>query len=217
MDPARIPHSRYGSALIVSGPSGAGKTTVCRQLQQLMPELHFSVSCTTRPPRAGEEDGADYHFLGAADFRRRIQAGELLEWAEVHDNLYGTLRSEVEERVKGGKDVLLDVDVQGARQIRAATAGTLLERCVVFVFFAPPSVAELERRLRGRRSDSADAIATRLHNAQGEMTAWREYDYLVVNRDGAPEETAAALAAILQASRLRTTRIPDDAEGDVEP
>lgn len=174
---------KCGTILVVSGPSGAGKTSVCGAVLGREPQLRFSVSCTTRSPRPGEENGTDYHFLDRGEFEERVAAGRFLEHAEVHGHLYGTLRDEVERYVRQGSDVLLDIDVQGARQVRDGLHGTELGERAVFVFLGPPSLAELERRLRGRHTESADVVARRLSNARVELSSWREYDYLVVNQE----------------------------------
>ncbi|MBT3374211.1 MAG: guanylate kinase [Lentisphaerae bacterium] len=204
MSVSTIRSDRYGSLIVVSGPSGAGKSTVCRALREVFPPLHFSVSCTTRAPRAGEVDGEDYHFVSPEEFLRQRDAGEFLEWAEVHANWYGTLREEVEERVFGGTDVLLDIDVQGARQVRESLLNTDLGTLTTFVFFGPPSLPELEKRLRGRGTETEEAIIRRLTNAREEMVAWAEYDFLVVN-----ETVAVAvreLSAILVATHCAVER-----------
>ncbi len=190
---------RLGVALVVSGPSGAGKSTVCRQVLADEPQLHFSVSCTTRPPRPGERDGVEYFFLDRAEFERRITADALLEHAEVHGNYYGTLRSEVEPFLARGEDVLLDIDVQGARQVRQRSANSVTGSGIVFAFIAPPSLAELERRLRGRGTETEEVIQRRLRNAREELPHWREYDYLVINDQ--VTLAVARLHAILEAAR----------------
>ena len=210
-----IPTTAPGLLLVVSGPSGAGKSTVIGQVRRQHPEIAFSVSCTTRAPRPGEVDGRDYHFLSQAEFQRRIEAGEFLEHARVHGNGYGTLRHEVESRIRDGGIVLLDIDVQGQRLVRQAILGTPLEAAAVFVFFAPPSFAELERRLRLRRTDSETDICRRLDNARAEMEAWREYDFIVVN--DAVETAAATLAAIVTAARSRTPLMPTAPFDDATP
>ncbi len=194
--------NNIGVAVVFSGPSGVGKSTVCRHLASLLPGFHFSVSCTTRAPRPGEIDGREYYFLSREEFLTRQAAGEFLEYAEVHGNYYGTLRQELEPRVLAGEDVVLDIDVQGARLARQALAGKLdLAAALLLVFLAPPSMIELERRLRGRKTETEDAIQRRLANAAREMTAWREYDYVIVN-DEAPV-AAEKLAVIVRAAHCR--------------
>lgn len=198
---------RLGTALVVSGPSGAGKSTVCKQVLAGH-RMHFSVSCTTRAPRAGETDGREYFFLSRSVFEEKIAANAFLEHAEVHGNYYGTLRSEVEPWLERGEDVLLDIDVQGARQIRERARGSLTGRRAAFVFLAPPSLAVLEQRLRGRQTDSEEVILRRLANARREMTAWRDYDYLVVN--DTVERAVAEMTAILDAAHCATSAVEWD-------
>ena len=193
-----------GIVLVLSGPSGVGKTTVYRQFMTQCPEVRFSVSCTTRAPRAGEVNGEDYHFLERDDFLRRAESGEFLEHAEVHGNLYGTLRAAVENEVQAGRDVLLDIDVQGARLLRESAAGTPVAGALVFVFVGPPSLPVIEQRLRGRGSDAENVIQRRLENAKAELGAWCEYDYLVVN--DILGDAVAELAAVRIAARCSTLR-----------
>lgn len=193
-----------GLAVVLSGPSGVGKTTVYRQFLARCPEVRFSVSCTTRAPRTGEVDGRDYHFLSREGFLRRVAAGEFLEHAEVHGNLYGTLRAEVEGVVWAGQDVLLDIDVQGARLVRAAAAGTPLAAALVFVFVGPPSLPVIEQRLRGRASDAEEVIQRRLRNARTELLAWSEYDYLIIN--DTLDDAVADLVAVRAAAHRATVR-----------
>jgi guanylate kinase len=196
-----------GTALLFSGPSGVGKSTVCGLLMKKCPSLQFSVSCTTRAPRPGEIDDKDYHFLAIDEFIRRKEAGEFLECAEVHGNWYGTLRSEVTPRIQNGQDILLDIDVQGMRQARAVLQNdTLLAASLLTVFIAPPSRAELERRLRGRGTETEESIQRRLANSMQELQAWREYDYVVIN--DVAETAADELFAILAAARCRTSVTP---------
>lgn len=164
-----------GLLLVVAGPSGAGKSTLLRELFRREPNLRFSVSMTTRPPRPGEVAGQDYYFVSQAEFEEARRAGELLEWATVHSHLYGTPRGPVEEQRAAGYDVLLDIDVQGARQVKAKLPEAYL------VFIAPPSLAELERRLRQRRTDAEEQIAERLRTARWELSCQEEFDQVVVN------------------------------------
>ncbi len=193
--------------LLVSAPSGAGKTTLCNELLARDPGLARVVTCTTRGPRPGEKDGVDYHFLSEAEFRRCAAQGAFLEHATVHGRSYGTLVAEVMDRLGAGRDVLLNVDVQGADTIRAAArTHAALGRALVTVFLAPPSLAELERRLRGRAQDAEEEIRRRLAVARKELAHWRKFDYVVVS-DTVPEG-ARRLQTILAAEHLRTQRAP---------
>jgi guanylate kinase len=196
--------TRYGTALVVSGPSGTGKTSVCKKLLAREEALHFSVSCTTRPPRPNEVDGKDYYFLSREEFTQRIREGAFIEFAEVHGNYYGTLRREVEQYVLNGEDVLLDIDVQGAREIRNEIFNTVLGYCTIYAYVGPPSFNEMERRLRGRGTDDDDVIARRLENAVNELKAWREYDYMVINDD--LDTAVENLHSILKAGEFMTAR-----------
>jgi len=191
--------------VVLSGPSGAGKSTLCQRLLANEPNLAFSVSCTTRPPRRGEVPGRDYHFLSRAEFEARIAAGAFLEHAEVHGQFYGTPRQELMARLDAGGDVLLDIDVQGGRLVRTACQRTPdLAAHALFIFLGPPGTSELEARLRGRATDAEAVINRRLAQARHELAAWREYDYLVVNDD--LERAEGDLRAIFRAERLRTSR-----------
>lgn len=163
--------------ILLSAPSGAGKTTLVRALLDREPELRFSISYTTRPRRPAERNGRDYFFVTESEFRSMLEAGEFLEHAQVFDNWYGTGRTHVQSLLDGGHSVLLEIDWQGARQIRAA----IEQVCSVFIL--PPSVAELEHRLAGRGSDSAQVIARRLRDALADMSHWDEFDYAIVNDD----------------------------------
>ena len=169
--------------LVVSAPSGAGKTKLCDRLLAEHPNMVRSISCTTRAPRGAEVDGRDYHFLSMEEFNRRVAAGLFLEHATVHGNQYGTLRSNVEDRLKAGRDVLLVIDVQGAAAVRQAakSVGGLLERSYVDVFVSPPSIEALRARLQKRGEDAPDVVERRLKNAQGEMARAGEYQHRVVN------------------------------------
>jgi guanylate kinase len=171
--------------IVISAPSGAGKSTLCDRLRAAHPDLRYSISCTTRAPREGEADGRDYHFIPEAEFRRRIAAGEFLEHATVHGHLYGTPRTPVLEAMQAGRDVLMDIDVQGAAQIRsrmqAAPAEDPLRLGYFDIFVVPPSLAELRRRLEGRATDRPEVIERRLQKAGEEMARRGEYMHVVVN------------------------------------
>ena len=174
---------RRGRLFVIAAPSGAGKTSLVRALMEREPALRFSISYTTRPQRPTELHGRDYFFVRPDEFERMAAAGEFLEHARVFDNHYGTARRQVEESLAAGQDLILEIDWQGARQVRAA-----LPECIS-VFILPPSPGELERRLRGRGTDAEEVIARRLRDAASDMTHWREFDHVVVN-----DEFAAALA-----------------------
>ncbi|MFA6816343.1 MAG: guanylate kinase [Lentisphaeria bacterium] len=201
------PNPCFGIAIILSGPSGVGKSTVCHRVFEQMPQAGFSISCTTRQPRVGEKDGVDYYFLTKDAFFQHRDKDDFLEYAEVHGNFYGTLRSQVEPLVFQNKNVVLDIDVQGARKVWQNVKGTALEPHCVSVFLGPPSLVELERRLRGRKTDAEDVIERRLAKASEEMSAWRSYDYVLVNKD--VEGTAQQLMAILISEVLKTSRCHD--------
>ncbi|MGA0846011.1 MAG: guanylate kinase [Luteolibacter sp.] len=195
--------SRTGILLVVSGPSGSGKTTLCRQLADA-DEAHYSISCTTRQPRPGEVDGKDYHFLERADFESRLSHGDFIEHAEVHGNFYGSLKSEIMNHLEVGKDVVMDIDVQGAAQIRACN-DPLIRRALVDLFVMPPNENELRRRLSGRGTDSDEVIALRMTNALDEMTHWRDYGYLMLS--ATREEDYSRFLALVTTERLKTTRM----------
>ena len=189
---------RKGALLIISAPSGAGKTTICRKLLARRKDLKYSVSCTTRAARPGERDGKHYHFLTREDFKRKIQRGELLEWAMVHDEYYGTPRHFIEDQTKHGANVVLAIDVQGAMAIRRKHPSAIL------VFVLPPSMNELKARLAGRR-DASEAVAKRLANSRGELASAKDYDYVVVNDD--LEKAVVQISCILTAETLKTSRL----------
>ena len=196
---------RLGIALIVSGPSGSGKSSISREVMKRHPEVAFSISCTTRSPRSGERNGVDYHFLSVEEFRKKIEAGEFIEYAQVHGNFYGTLKSEVEKRVTQGIDVILDIDVQGAAKVHELCRESEIFRdAAEFVFVAPPSHAELERRLLGRGTDAEEVILKRLENSKLEISHWREYSYLLINDEF--EEAVRKFDALLAAFRMSTKR-----------
>lgn len=195
--------ARTGMLLVVSGPSGSGKTTLCRRLAD-SGETRYSISCTTRAPRPGERNGCDYHFLDGADFETRLAAGDFLEHAEVHGNFYGSLKSEVIGHLAAGVDVVMDIDVQGAAQIRDCP-DPLIRRAFVDLFVMPPGEDELRARLSGRGTDSAETIALRMTNALDEMSHWNEYTYLLVS--STREEDYARFLALVTAERMRASRI----------
>jgi guanylate kinase len=192
---------RLGLMLVVSSPSGAGKTTLCRRLLADNPELVASVSATTRAPRPGEVDGREYRFLDRTAFDALAAAGAFLEWADVHEHRYGTPRGPVADALAGGKDILFDIDWQGAAAIAASAPNE-----AVRVFVLPPSMADLAMRLHGRAQDDEGVIGRRLARAYGEIAHWTEYDYVIVNDD--LERAYAALAAIYRAERLKRIRNP---------
>jgi guanylate kinase len=193
---------KRGLLLILSSPSGAGKTTLAKLLMNWDPTIRFSVSATTRPPRSGEVQGREYDFRARADFEAMVAAGEMLEHAEVFGNLYGSPKAPVEAALREGRDTLFDIDWQGGQQIRNSALG----HDAVSVFVLPPSIAELEQRLRNRGQDNAEIIADRMAKSRAEISHWAEYDYVLVNRD--LEATFADLVIILQAERLRRDRQP---------
>lgn len=190
---------RRGLMFILSSPSGAGKTTISRMLLEQDRRLRMSVSATTRSPRPGEIDGRDYHFVDQAEFDRRVREGDFLEWAHVFGHSYGTPKAEVKAGLKDGKDYLFDIDWQGSQQLYQKA-----ERDVVRVFILPPSLGELQRRLVGRGTDSAEVIASRMARAQAEISHWDGYDYVVINDD--VETCFAKVREILEAERMRRTR-----------
>jgi guanylate kinase len=202
---AQLP-PRRGLLLILSSPSGAGKSTLARRLMEWDPSLRFSVSATTRAPRPGEVDGREYYFKSRTDFEAMVAAGEMLEHAEVFGNFYGSPKGPVEVAMTEGRDTLFDIDWQGGQQIRNSSLG----RDVVSVFVLPPSIAELERRLRGRAQDSDEVIAGRMAKSQSEISHWAEYDYVIVNND--IDMAFKDLLTILQAERMRRDRQPGMAE-----
>ena len=184
---------------VLSSPSGAGKTTLSRKLLARDPAVELSVSVTTRPKRSGEVEGRDYCFIERARFDAMVREGELLEWAEVFDNCYGTPRGPVQGALEAGRDVLFDIDWQGTQQLREKARSDL-----VSVFILPPSVAELERRLKTRAEDSDDVIHRRMAKASDEMSHWPEYDYVVINHD--LDQAFGEVCAILAAERLKRER-----------
>jgi len=193
--------TRRGLLLILSSPSGAGKSTLSRRLMAWDQDVSFSVSATTRSPRCGEVDGREYYFKTRAEFQAMVKDGQMLEHAEVFGNFYGSPRGPVEDAMTQGRDTLFDIDWQGGQQIKQAMRGD-----VVSIFILPPSIAELESRLRGRAQDSEQVIAQRMAKSQAEISHWMEYDYVIVNRD--LDAAFGELVTILQAERLRRDRQP---------
>jgi guanylate kinase len=191
--------ARRGIMLVLSSPSGAGKTTLSRMLLERYATIELSVSVTTRPPRPGEIDGKDYHFIDRARFDRMVAGGELLEWAEVFGNCYGTPRAPVDAVLAAGRDVLFDIDWQGTQQLREKGRDDL-----VSVFVLPPTIPDLEKRLRSRAQDSDEVIHGRMSKASDEMSHWAEYDYVVINRDVL--HAFEDVCAILGAERLKRER-----------
>lgn len=207
MDPAAQndrspdPHGfrRRGLMFVLSSPSGAGKSTIAKKLLAAEPDLSMSISYTTRPPRAGEVDGRDYHFVDLERFRAMVAAHEFLEWAHVFDHRYGTPRADVFSVLGQGRDILFDIDWQGAQQLHQLAGGD-----VVRVFVLPPSMPELRRRLEARATDSRDIIEARMSRAANEVSHWDGYDYVLVNDD--VEECFASVKTILAAERLKRSR-----------
>lgn len=195
--------SRIGILLLVSGPSGSGKTTLCRQVAR-EGEAHYSISCTTRSPREGEVNGRDYYFLSREEFEADVAAGNFLEHAEVYGNLYGTLKSEVLQFLEHGKDVVMDIDVQGAASVRACD-DDLINACIVDLFVMPASEEELRERLTNRGTDAEDVIALRMRNALEEMSHADEYSYQLLS--GARDEDYRRFKALLTAERMRVSRL----------
>jgi guanylate kinase len=199
------PPQKTGLLVVISSPSGAGKTTLCQRLLRDESALVFSVSYTTRPIRPGERQGADYHFVDDETFQQMVERDEFAEWAEVHGKRYGTSIGFVDEALSGGRDVLFDIDYQGGRQLRAK-----FEADALLVFILPPSLAELERRLRRRATDSEEVIRRRLQKAHEEIEHYGLYDYLIVNDD--LDRAYAELRSIYRAEHRRRSRMAPVAE-----
>jgi guanylate kinase len=193
--------ARRGLMLVLSSPSGAGKTTLSRRLLESDDAIDLSISVTTRPPRPGEVDGRDYHFIDRAQFDALVARDELLEWAQVFGNRYGTPRGPVEKALSSGRDVLFDIDWQGTQQLREKGRADL-----VSVFVLPPSIPDLEQRLKSRAQDTPDVIRSRMAKASDEMSHWAEYDYVVINRE--ISDAFEDVRAILGAERLKRERQP---------
>ncbi len=203
MDPASDPSTRRrrGLLIVLSSPSGAGKTTISRMLLEADSQITMSISATTRPQRPGEVNDRDYHFIDDGEFERWIQTDQFAEWAYVFDHRYGSPKEPIKEALKDGRDILFDIDWQGTQQLRGAF-GTDLVR----IFVLPPSMQELERRLRARGTDSEDVIESRMRRAASEIGHWGEYDYVLINED--MDHCLAEVQAIIDAERLRRDRRP---------
>lgn len=195
--------NRRGLLIVLSSPSGAGKSTLAKRLMLWDSKISFSVSATTRKPRKGEINGADYHFKTHAEFENLVQTGEMLEHAEVFGNYYGSPKAAVQAAIDAGRDVLFDVDWQGGQQLRASDLG----KHVLSIFILPPSIAELERRLQSRAQDSDEVIVARMRKSRDEISHWSEYDFVLVNDD--LDETENRLKSIITAERLRQSQQPD--------
>ena len=192
---------RRGLLIVLSSPSGAGKTTISRMLLEADSEITMSISATTRPQRSGEVDDRDYHFVDDAEFERLVHADEFAEWAYVFDHRYGSPKEPIKEALRDGRDILFDIDWQGTQQLRGAF-GTDLVR----IFILPPSMEELERRLRARDTDSVEVIDSRMRRAASEIGHWGEYDYVLINEN--MDHCLAEVRAIIDAERLRRDRRP---------
>ncbi len=193
---------RRGLLIILSSPSGAGKSTLAKRLRSWDPSISFSVSATTRQPRAGEEDGKDYHFSSVEDFKSAVADNEMLEHAFVFGNFYGSPKGPVKQAIDGGRDVLFDIDWQGAQQIRNSDLG----QHTLSIFLLPPSILELRRRLESRGQDDAETISRRMQKSWDEISHWGSYDHVLVNDD--LDATEAALKTIITATRLRRIQQP---------
>jgi len=194
---------RQGILFVISAPSGTGKSTLCENLRAT-PDFIYSISCTTRAPRKGEENGIDYHFLTRDDFQARIDRGEMLEYAEVHGNYYGTLKETVKEALGQGTDVVLDIDVQGAAAIRKIE-DPMVRESLVDVFIMPPTIDELERRLRKRGTETEEQVQQRLETGREESKLWRLYKYTILS--GSMEEDLTKFRAIMRAERYLSRRL----------
>ena len=190
---------KEGLLFVVSAPSGTGKTTLCREMLQVFPDLHYSISYTTRPLRPGDQKDRDYHFVSPAEFQKMIEHGDFAEWAEIYGHRYGTSKVFLHQAREEGLDVILDIDGQGARQLREKSVAG------VFIFLLPPSIGELKRRLANRKTEGKEALAERLRKARREMAEAEWYDYWILNDD--LEEAKERLKGVIQAERCRRERM----------
>jgi guanylate kinase len=193
---------RKGFPIILSAPSGAGKTTLCRGIVALHPEIHYSISVTSRPPRSGERDGQDYHFVPVKEFEQMLEEGRLLEWAMVHENYYGTPRKQIDDKLNAGQDVIMDIDTVGARAIKK------MYPQAVTIFVLPPTFEELKVRLKGRATDTEEVINKRLNRAKLEMQEIGDFEYWLINDKF--DQTIRTVAAIVEAERCRLSRYNRD-------
>ncbi len=193
----QLRQTRRPRVFVISGPSGVGKDSVIQEMRQILPDLHYAVTATTRPRRPGEIDGVHYFFLSQEDFAFQIEAGEFMEHATVYGNLYGVPKQRIREALKTGRDVVIKVDVQGARAIREQVPGAVL------IFVAPPTMSDLLQRLRGRKSDDFDVVIKRLNTATHELARAREFDYVVFNESGRLSETVETISTIVDAEHMR--------------
>jgi guanylate kinase len=193
--------NRRGLLIVLSSPSGAGKSTLSRMLMESDSDIIISISATTRPPRPGEREGVDYHFVDEAEFQRMVDADELAEWAYVFDHRYGSPKDPIKDALRSGRDILFDIDWQGTQQLKYAFGNDLVP-----IFILPPSMAELERRLRARGTDSEDVIESRMRRAASEIGHWDTYEYVLINQD--VDRCLADVRAIIAAERLKVDRRP---------
>ena len=193
--------NRRGLLIVLSSPSGAGKSTLSRMLMESDSDIIMSISATTRPPRPGEREGVDYHFVDEAEFQRMVDADELAEWAYVFDHRYGSPKDPIKDALRSGRDILFDIDWQGTQQLKYAFGNDLVP-----IFILPPSMAELERRLRARGTDSEDVIESRMRRAASEIGHWDTYEYVLINQD--VDRCLADVRAIIAAERLKVDRRP---------
>ena len=194
--------TQEGIPIILSAPSGAGKTTLCQALKKRLPDLHFSISHTTRAPRINEQDGVDYHYVSKKTFLEMIENNEFLEWAKIHGNYYGTSKQNIEDTLQKGKDLILELDVQGVEALRA------LKYQGVYIFILPPSLEELQKRLIGRGTEADSEIKQRLEVGRDEITKSHLYDYAVINAD--VDESVETLLSIIRAEKTRMSRYQPD-------
>lgn len=199
------PREDVSLLLVLAGPAGSGKTTLCERMVEEVGPVERVVTCTTRPPREGEKDGVDYHFLDDAQFDRAINTGAFLEWAKVHSNRYGVLKSVIQDKLEANIDLVMNVDVQGVANIReAASEDELLSKRLVTIFILPPDLETVRRRLRGRGKDDEEEIERRIETARGEVELWPEFDYVIVTRS--KDEDYESLLSIWKAEKLRALR-----------